>query len=365
MRSIEQYLPSSIEDVLAPGLIGVVNDAGSDCFRNLATILQANSLLSRTRTGMRQVAVALALGLVAISASAASEPISLPGDRVFPESITSTSDGTLYVGSIANGGVLRVPPHGSPEVWIKPGAFGTGSIFGVLADERSNTLWACANDLSAMGIRVASAAVGSSLKGFDLKTGKGKISATLPGDKALCNDIAVGPDGSVFVTNTYAPEVLRLGVGAEQLEVWFTDPLLQPPTGAGLDGIAFGSDGNLYLDRYTPADLYRIDIANGKAGKLTQLHPSRGLVLADAIRPLDDNTFLLIEGGGSVDVMKITGDTADIETIKDGYAVPTGVTQVGPTAWVSEGQLNYIFDPTKKEQKPTLPFRLYSVPIPK
>ena len=212
---------------------------------------------------------------------------------------------------------------------------------------------------------MAGADPGSALKGFDLKTGEGKVSAALPSEKSLCNDIAIGPDGSAFVTNTLSPEILRLPPGGKQLEIWFTNASLQPPAGAsGLDGLAFGGDGNLYVDRYTPGDLYRIDVNNGKAGKLTKLQPSRALVLTDAIRPLGHNNFLLIEGGGRLDRMTIAGDNATIETIKDGYAVPTGVTQVGGNAWVSEGQLSYLFDPSKRDQKPHLPFHLFAVPIP-
>jgi sugar lactone lactonase YvrE len=314
----------------------------------------------------RRAGSVVLFALASVAAIAAPDSIALPGDHAFPESITSTRDGTLYTGSLAAGGIVRIQPNRAPEIWIKPGAFGTGSTFGVLADERSGTLWVCSNDLSALGLTVPGAAPGSALKGFDLKTGEGKVSARFPGEKTLCNDIAIGADGSAYVTNTSAPEILRLAPGSAELAVWFKDPSLQPPAGAaGLDGLAFGADGNLYVDRYAPGDLYRIDVADGKPGKLTKLRTSRTLVLADAIRPLGGKAFLLIEGGGRLDRMRIDGDEATIEVLKDGYAVPTGVTRVGRTAWISEGQLSYIFDPSKRGQKPSLPFHLFAVPIPK
>ena len=299
------------------------------------------------------------------NAFAAPASIGLPGDRVFPENITSTKDGTLYVGSLGSGGIIRIRRGAAKaELWIKHGAFGSRSIFGVLVDERSSTLWVCSNDMSSLGIVIASSETGSALKGFDLKTGQGRVSAKLPGDHTFCNDIAIGPDGSAFVTNTAAPEILRLPPGKSQLEVWANDPLLAPPaSGSGLDGIAFGSDGNVYVDTYTPGELFRVDVVDGKAGKVIKLKPSRPLTLSDAIRPLGNNQFLIIEGAGRLDRMRIQGDSAVIETLKDGYVVPTGVTVIGHTAWVSEGQLAYLFDPAKKDQSPTVPFHIYSVPL--
>src|SRR3546814_14505393 len=61
----------------------------------------------------------------------------------FPESITSTEDGGLILGSVGGGAIYRVAPGSSKaEPWIVPAAAGH-SVFGVLADESRNTLWAC------------------------------------------------------------------------------------------------------------------------------------------------------------------------------------------------------------------------------
>jgi hypothetical protein len=38
--------------------------------------------------------------------------ITLPGTRVFPESITSTTDGTLYAGSLGHGNVIKTVKEG-------------------------------------------------------------------------------------------------------------------------------------------------------------------------------------------------------------------------------------------------------------
>lgn len=297
---------------------------------------------------------------------AAPPPIQLPGDRAFPENITASRNGTLYVGSLGAGGVIRVnPASGNARVWIEPGAFGSRSIFGVFADDRSNTLWACSNDLTGMGVMIPGSLSANALIGFDLKTGKGKIVVPLPGARTLCNDMAVGPDGSVFVTDSYNPQVLKLAPGSKQFEVFATSPEWQADAGkAGLDGIAVGSDGNLYVDTFSAAEIFRIDMAAGKAGNITRLTAPRQMVLTDAIRRLGDNSFLIIEGAGRLDRITITGDAFSVETLKDRFVGPTSVAQVGKTGWVSEGQLQFLFDPGKKGQGPSLPFRIYPVPLP-
>jgi hypothetical protein len=92
------------------------------------------------------------------------------------------------------------------------------------------------------------------------------------------------------------------------------------------------------------------------------LQVSQPLALTDALRPIAGNAFLLIEGVGKLDRLTVDSDDASVETIKDGFLGPTGVTLVGNTAWVSEGQLSYLF--AKKGQTPSLPFRLSAVVLP-
>src|ERR1700748_1374103 len=84
-------------------------------------------------------------------AYAQTAPASVP-DKSFPESVTSTKDGTLYAGSFNLGGVVKVTPGGKAEQFIKPGAGGTRSVLGVLADEKSGTLYVCSNDITGFGV---------------------------------------------------------------------------------------------------------------------------------------------------------------------------------------------------------------------
>ena len=58
----------------------------------------------------------LAVVLVATTAGAAAAPSTITiGERLFPESVTSTRDGTLFVGSIVEGGIRRAARCGRSD----------------------------------------------------------------------------------------------------------------------------------------------------------------------------------------------------------------------------------------------------------
>jgi hypothetical protein len=171
------------------------------------------------------------------------------GARAFPESITSARDGTLFIGRLGDGGT------GKASLFVAPDASDSRSTTGVFADEASKTLRACSNDLTALGGNSGGRGRGSALKGFDLRTSVPKLSVPLPGPNAFCNDIAVDARGAVYVTDSAAPTVLRLPARASTFEVFASNPQFLPPKvgSAGLDGIAFGGDGNLYVTTYASA----------------------------------------------------------------------------------------------------------------
>ncbi|WFU78062.1 hypothetical protein QA645_26360 [Bradyrhizobium sp. CIAT3101] len=295
-------------------------------------------------------------------AQAQSAAVTLP-EKSFPESVSSTSDGALYVGSFNHGGVTRVTPTGKVDAFISPGASGSRSTLGVLADEKSGTLYVCSNDLSGMGVPSPGSGKGAFLKTFDLRTGAPKGSFALKDNKSFCNDIAIGSDGTAYISDSFAPYVYSLKSGATALEVWATDPALAPAKdGVGLDGIAVGSDGNLYVTTFIPGKLFRIAVKDGKAGAITELKPSSTLDHADALRAFG-NGFLLIEGAGRLDKITVSGDAAQVEVIKDGLAEPVSVTQVGDTGWVAEGKLSYVIGENKS--KDPGPFTLKPIALPK
>ena len=309
---------------------------------------------------------AAALALIVSTGAALADAqgaIEVPGAQAFSESITAGPDGALYVSSLAVGGVQKALPGAkSFTSWIAPADFGSRSTLGLYADAKTNTIWVCSNDVSGLGVPGPSKVEGSHLLAFDLTSAAGKADYKLPGTATLCNDITVGADGTVYVTNSLSPVILKLAPGAKELEVFVEDKQFQPPQGAGLDGIAFGSDGHLYVNTFNGGEFFRVEVKDGKAGAVTKLATSRPITLPDGLRNVGGMNFLMIEGAGSLDRVTVNGDKATIETIKDGFKEPTAFAKVGDTAWVAEGQLSHLFD-AKDKGPPVLPFEVLPVKV--
>jgi sugar lactone lactonase YvrE len=279
--------------------------------------------------------------------------LTLPGTRVFPESITSTSDGTLIIGSLGHGNILRAAPGKMPDEWIKPGTGGLNNVLGVFADEKGNRLWVCSNNLENKGTPTA-------VKTFDLKTGAPKGSYDLPGQGPLCNDIAVSADGTAYITDTRQAIVFMLKRGGSALEEAAKDPLL-----AGADGLAFGQKNILYVNSVTANKLVRLELGpDGKAKSVTDLKLSRTLDRPDGMRAIGANRMLLAENAGRMDIVTLEGENAQITPIKEGLEATPAVTATRGMAWIVEGKLNYRNDEKLKDKDPGL-FKMYAVPLPK
>ena len=300
--------------------------------------------------------VAFVMVSAAFAADSRTE-ITLPGTRVFPESITSTSDGTLIVGSLGHGNVMRIAPgQTTADEWIKPGTNGLNSVLGVYADEKNKLLWVCSNKLGPTGDATAA-------KTFDLKTGAPKDSYALPGDTALCNDVAVATDGTAYISDTRQNIIFMLKPGAKALDVAAKDPLL-----AGADGLAFGDRTTLYVNSVTAGKLLRLDLGNdGKSKSIVDLKLPRPLERPDGMRAIGKQRFLLAENSGRMSIVTFSGtdmQTVVVTTLKEGMASTPGVTATKGMAWVVEGKLNYMQDPAMKDKDPGT-FSMFAVPLPR
>jgi sugar lactone lactonase YvrE len=285
--------------------------------------------------------------LAAACALLAADPatITIPSKNLFPESITSTADGAIIIGSFGTSTIWRIPAgQNTAAKWIDD-TNSKGALLGVLADEKSGRLLVCH----------------SGVKTFDLKTGAPKESLTIPTANQFCNDLAVRDDGSIYVTDTGA-KVFMFPKGATSAVEVASDPLL-----GGADGLAFLSDQNkLYVNTVTTSKLLRLDLAkDGKVTKITELKLSRPVQSPDGMRAIDGKRLIIAEGVCRTAVGVPNGDEVEISTLQEG-ATDAGCPAVTVTqgmGWTVEGKLRQ--RDAKNPDADKGPFRLFPVPLPK
>src|SRR4029077_19808629 len=142
--------------------------------------------------------------LLAACALFAADPsiITIASKNLFPESITSTADGAIIIGSYGTSTVWRIPARKTEAAQWIDASKNTGPLLGVLADEKSGRLLVCQ----------------AGVKTFDLKTGAAKEVITIPTANPFCNDLAVRPSsdntGSLYVTDTTGAKIFMFAKGA-------------------------------------------------------------------------------------------------------------------------------------------------------
>ncbi len=282
-------------------------------------------------------ALAITAALVAGGgASAAATDVRIDDVMVFPESLSAASDGAIYTGSMKGIVFRALPGQSTAEPWIRPTPEnGILSLLGVLADERSGTLWLCS---SPSPLRTPPAVGTASLMAFDLKSGVQKGVYPFPAPASACNDVTIAGDGDAYATDTPNGRIFRLRAGAKALELYADDPRLK-----GIDGIVFGGDGTLYLNIVSRGQLMRVDRGpDGAMTGLTELSLSQPVAGPDGFRLIGGDRFLLAEGNsGRIDQVVIDGDRATITVLKEGLASPPGVTVVAtpPMRWKARSSI--------------------------
>lgn len=299
---------------------------------------------------MKSLAAAFVLAAMTAPALAATDVV-VDAPMAFPESLTSTPNGTLYIGSLGRGEVYRaLPGQKRAATWISKQAGNFGMVLGVLADAKSGTLYVCDDNGDH-----------AYLKTFSLKSAGLLKTYEFPGG-GFCNDIALkGKDA--YVTDTKGGRVLKLEAGSDALTVWYVNDKSDP----SLDGLVWQGD-TLYTNTYNGNHVIAVPMkADGSAGQGTNLTTSMDVYQPDGMRLSPAGKILVVEGrgkdgNGRLDEVTVSGNTATIRVIKDRYMLPTAVTTVGSTAYVLEAKLNYQRDPALKGKDPGT-FTAYAVPL--
>ena len=152
----------------------------------------------------------------------------------FPEGPAIAPNGDIWFVELHGGNVCRYTPQGVARRYHING----GSPNGIAIDSKGNLLFTCPGDSR------------KSPDGYVCILTRGRAKKIADG-KYFPNGLALTPDGnSLVVAETYKQRLWKGDWNPKTLE--WTNPKIWAETGGivGPDGMAFGSDGNLYVAVY-------------------------------------------------------------------------------------------------------------------
>ncbi len=250
--------------------------------------------------------------------------IPLP-DNFFPEGITVSLGGRMYVGSVVNGAIYTVAPGAEEAVpFVTPDTLPKPAVLGMTVSADNGLLWVCNNDLAA-------APAASDIVGIGAGDRQVKASHALPPSAvgSFCNDIVISPNGTLWATESFGGRIFRVPPGElpsnTPANVWLQATELAGPSGPaagefGVNGIALvagklfivnSSRGQLLsidpgLDQPSSSDLRVVALSEGGT-------PGKLLVTPDGLTSVSDTELLVVENGflaeGGKRLARITLDT--------------------------------------------------------
>ncbi len=297
----------------------------------------------------------------------------LPGEQVFPEGIAydpaanafyvgSTSDGTIYRGDLENGAVT---------VFAEGGADGRTAVTGIKVDSEGR-LYAAGRFTGQLFV-------------YDTASGDllGQFENGLGEDQTLVNDIAIAPDGSAYVTDSFNPVLYRVApvaaggsthastepqgqAQAQELEAFldFADTVFEYGDGFNANGIVATPDGTyLLIVSFDSGRLFRVEVATQA---VTEVDLGGEVLTGGDGMALDGQTLYVVrDDEGEITPVDMAGDFASGSTgegITDpAFDYPTTMALVGDgTALVVNSQL----DMAGGGGQPTLPFTIARITLP-
>ncbi len=273
------------------------------------------------------------------------DALQLPGAAFYPESLNAGQDGTLYVGSLGTGSVVKFPPGQVNASTFLASGGGVKGVAGVLVDDTTKSLFLCAVDATFHTV--------PSVQRYDLASGKLVATFTFPGATVdgganpyvgFPNDMVFDGSHKLYVTDSFGGKVYVVAdVSADAtMAVWASDASLAPaaPNTFGADGITFDGTSTLYVNNNNTGALVRVPInADGTSGAVAPVTVTPALKHPDGQRQLDPSTLLIADNAGTLVKVALSGSTATTATLDTRLDTPTSVVSSGGSYWVSEGQI--------------------------
>jgi sugar lactone lactonase YvrE len=281
----------------------------------------------------------------------------LPGEQVFPEGVAYQSDtGDFYVGSTTDGTVFRGNVEGGPkeaEVFLEPESDGRTTAIGMEVDKEGR-LFIAGGDTGRIFVYDTESA--DLVRRLD----------TPDAESTFLNDVAVTPDGDVYLTDSMRPVLFRVtstADGVSEAEPWlnFEGTPAEYEEGFNLNGIDATDDGRyLVAVQSNTGELFRIDTESKEVVEINL--GGETLTNGDGLL-LDGRTVYVVRNEQELIVpvklsREFTSGKVGEPFTDPSFAFPTTIAKTDGRLLVVNSQ----FD--KQEGEPELPFTVSSIEVP-
>lgn len=253
-----------------------------------------------------------------------------PEEALLLESVAFDAQGRLLVSSIHTAGVYRLSLDGTMERFTREGD--THGVFGMVADRARGDLWITTANTVYDTIEGDS---GTALMKLDLATGAVQAFYALPEAGHQLSDLALGPDGTVFVSDSIGGGVYMLSPGSSRLE-----HLVDAPERASPQGLVVSEDGRWLIFANYGTGLHRVVI---ETGAIQQVRTPEGV----EVRGLDGlalygNRIIAIQNGTQTQRVLALRLSPDWTAVTERTALFEGPPLSEPTTGFISGD-NFVF----------------------
>ena len=266
---------SALSDYASFGLGRSLADTAFDSFRSLSWFIETAAKHDTNRRALVRSKTRLELA----------------DSTVWPEGVDyDTRRDRFYVTSVRHRTVVEISRNGvERDVWPRSTP-GIGAVLGVRVDPKRDVLWASTSAITQMSGYTPADSNSAALLEVRISDGKILRRFDLPRKGAhVLGDVTIGPNGDVFVSDSFDPVVYRLRPGVDSLES------LRSPLFRSLQGMAASPDGRaLYVADYSHG-LLRVDLSTGKAARVAHAKGSTTVGL-DGIN-LFENSIIAVQNG--------------------------------------------------------------------
>lgn len=191
----------------------------------------------------------------------------LPERDLFPEGIAyDPVTESFFIGSLRKSKIIRIDGQGRVDTLLARDQLGPGGILGMRVDPQRRILWANFHQAGEQLGADPSVPFRTGIHKIDLESGTLIKSYSLekPDDNFLLNDIALAPDGTVFMTSYSGGTLYSIPSETDELEAW-----LPMPQGVYTNGITMDPEGR-FLFVAGNDQIYRVAMESREVIRMAQ-----------------------------------------------------------------------------------------------